>query len=659
MNVKIKEELALALKHQQEGNLEQAKKIFSEILQVEPNNICALHFLGLLYYRLKRYDLSLSLIKKAIEYEPNYVDAYNNLGVILSDVGQYDEAIECYQQAIRVNTNSFFAHYNLGNILREKGHFDKAITCYSKAIELNPTFAEAHCNLGYSLQQKGNLDHAISCYRKAIELNPNFSEAHCNLATVLQNMGLFDEAVNHYRHAIDLNPNSPVAVNNLGNALAEQGKLNEAASCYRLALQLNPSFSPAYSNLLFSLLHNDQFDTASIFSEHLQFAENYEKPLFHHTIPHTNKCSDDRKLRIGYLSPDFKRHSVAYFIEPVLKAHNKNNFEIFCYSNSPVQDDVTKRMKRYTDQWRDIVHMNDEQAAALIKNDGIDILVDLAGHTSNNRILLFARKSAPIQINWIGYPASTGLSSIDYRLVDCYTDPPGMTEQFHTEKLIRLPEIFLCYLPDCDSPEINVIPALEAGCITFGSFNKFSKISSKSFLLWTAILNKIPNSHLILKSIALSDSSTRNYALDKFAEGGIEKNRIKLYSWLPSIREHLELYNRIDIGLDTFPYNGTTTTCEAMWMGVPVITLAGKSHASRVGVSLLSNLGLPELIATTPEEYVAKAIDLARDLEKLQSLRKCLRDMMSRSPLTDAKKFTHHLEEAYRRMWINWCTKNQ
>jgi predicted O-linked N-acetylglucosamine transferase (SPINDLY family) len=234
-----------------------------------------------------------------------------------------------------------------------------------------------------------------------------------------------------------------------------------------------------------------------------------------------------------------------------------------------------------------------------------------------------------------------------------------MTEQFHTEKLIRLPEIFLCYLPDCDSPEINVIPALEAGCITFGSFNKFSKISSKSFLLWTAILNKIPNSHLILKSIALSDSSTRNYALDKFAEGGIEKNRIKLYSWLPSIREHLELYNRIDIGLDTFPYNGTTTTCEAMWMGVPVITLAGKSHASRVGVSLLSNLGLPELIATTPEEYVAKAIDLARDLEKLQSLRKCLRDMMSRSPLTDAQKFTCNLEEAYRKMWRNWCMKNE
>jgi predicted O-linked N-acetylglucosamine transferase (SPINDLY family) len=234
-----------------------------------------------------------------------------------------------------------------------------------------------------------------------------------------------------------------------------------------------------------------------------------------------------------------------------------------------------------------------------------------------------------------------------------------MTEQFHTEKLIRLPENFLCYLPDRDSPEINGIPALEAGCITFGSFNKFSKISSKTFSVWTAILDKIPNSHLIVKSVALSDLTTRNYAFNKFVEGGIDKNRIELYSWLPSVREHLMLYNRIDIGLDTFPYNGTTTTCEALWMGVPVITLAGKSHASRVGVSLLSNVGLPELIATTPDEYVAKAVDLAHDLEKLQSLRKSLRDVMSRSPLTDAKKFTHHLEEAYRKIWANWCMKNE
>jgi predicted O-linked N-acetylglucosamine transferase (SPINDLY family) len=657
--MKINEKLALALKHQQDGDLEQAIKIFSEILQVEPNNIYALHYLGLLYYRLKRYDLSLSLIKKAIEYEPNYVDAYNNLGVILSDIGQYDEAIEYYQQAIKVNSNSFFAYYNLGNILRVKGHFDKATTFYRKAIELNPNFAEAYCNLGYSLQQKGDFDEAITLYRKAIELNPNFAEAYCNLATALQNMGLFDEAINHYRHAIHLNPNSPVVVNNLGNSLAEQGKLNEAASCYRQSLHLNPSFSPAYSNLLFSLLHNDCYDAASIFSEHLQFAENYEKPLTSQIIPHTNICGDDRKLRIGYLSPDFKRHSVAYFIEPVLKAHNKNNFEIFCYSNSPVQDDVTKRIKRYTDQWRNIVHMNDEQAAALIKNDRIDILVDLAGHTSHNRILLFARKPSPIQINWMGYPASTGLSSIDYRIVDSYTDPAGKTDQFNSEALIRLPETFLCYLPDCDSPEINRMPALEAGCITFGSFNKFSKISSKTFSVWTAILNRISNSRLILKSIALSDSSTRNYALDKFVEGGIEKNRIELYSWLLSVRDHLELYNRIDIALDTFPYNGTTTTCEALWMGVPVITLAGTTHASRVGVSLLSNVGLPEMIALTTEEYVAKAVDLARDLDKLQSLRKSLRDMMSRAPLTDAKKFTLNLEECYRGMWANWCAKNQ
>jgi predicted O-linked N-acetylglucosamine transferase (SPINDLY family) len=260
----------------------------------------------------------------------------------------------------------------------------------------------------------------------------------------------------------------------------------------------------------------------------------------------------------------------------------------------------------------------------------------------------------------MGYPATTGLSAMDYRLVDFHTDPPGISDRLHSEKLIRLPENFLCYLPDRESPEIHdTPPALEAGYITFGSFNAFSKLSSTTFSIWTAILKNMPNAQLILKSAALTDSTARKYAFDNFVAGGIEKNRIKLFSWLPSTRDHLMFYNNIDIGLDTSPYNGTTTTCESLWMGVPVITLAGNTHASRVGVSLLSNVGLHELIATSPEEYVAKAIDLAHDMEKLQSLRKCLRDIMACSPLTDAKRFTIHLEEAYRRMWIKWCKKSE
>ena len=303
--------------------------------------------------------------------------------------------------------------------------------------------------------------------------------------------------------------------------------------------------------------------------------------------------------------------------------------------------------------------MSDEQVANLIKSDGVDLLVDLSGLTEHNRWLVFARKAAPVQITWIGYPATTGLSTMDYKIVDSYTDPPGLTDRFYTEKLIRVPGCYLCYLPDRESPEVGPLPALSEGHITFGSFNNFVKLTPDMMGLWSDIVKAIPGSRLVMKAKSLSDKSTYGYVIDTFKQKGIPAERIELLGWEPSSKGHLETFNRIDIALDTFPYHGTTTTCEALWMGVPVITLAGTTHASRVGVSLLSNVGLPELIAATPEEYIAKAVGLARDLEKLQTLRKCLRDMLSRSPLTDAKRFTLNLEEVYRKIWANWYMKDE
>ena len=298
--------------------------------------------------------------------------------------------------------------------------------------------------------------------------------------------------------------------------------------------------------------------------------------------------------------------------------------------------------------------MSDEKVAELIQKDNIDILIDLAGHTAKNRILLFARKPAPIQVSWIGYLATTGLSTIDYKIVDNYTDPIGKTEQFYTETLIRLPESSLCYLPDRDSPEVGPLPALSTGHITFGSFNNFAKVTPEVFTLWARVLNKLPDSRLILKGKSFSDETTCQHAINMFTERGIAAERITLQSWDPSPK-HLESYNLVDIGLDTFPFNGATTTCEALWMGVPVITLAGTAYHSRAGISLLSNVGLLELIAKTHDEYIGIAINLSSDIEKLQLLRKSLRDRMSHSPLTDAKRFTANLEMCYRKMWENWC----
>jgi len=301
--------------------------------------------------------------------------------------------------------------------------------------------------------------------------------------------------------------------------------------------------------------------------------------------------------------------------------------------------------------------MPDEQATELVRRDGIDILVDLAGHTSGSRVLLFARKPAPVQASWIGYPATTGLSAMDYKIVDRYTDPPGMSDQFYTEKLIRLPDSFLCYLPEKDSPEVGMLPVLSSGHITFGSFNNFAKVSPEGIELWGRILKTITGSRLLMKAKSFSDRSTRSYVLDMFARKGIPAERIELVSMKRSFKEHLDTYTRIDIGLDTFPYNGTTTTCEALWMGVPIITLAGSTHASRVGMSLLTNIGLPELVASTDEEYVSSAVNLACDLTKLRSLRETLRGRVMHSPLTDTKRFILNLEHCYRTLWEHWCNQ--
>ena len=677
----------------QRGDINQAEDVCKKILKKKPNNADALHLLGMIYFQRSDYDLAITYILKAVDIDPNFAEALNNLGNIFQKMNRLDEAISCYQKALKLNPNLVQTYLNLGIVLHDTGKIDEALDCYRRVIELKPDHFGAHNNLGLALQKQGKTDESIACYRKALQINPQFADAYNNLANAYKEKGQLDDAKFSYQRAIDLNPRYAEAFHNLGILFNEEGNFDDAIASYqkaleiksdyvdaynsigatyyakghvsqaerffRHALQIQSNYSVAYSNILFMMNYDARHSPEAAFSEHIRFAELFENPLIHLRFPYLNETSPDRKLKIGYVSPDFKRHSVAYFIEPVLSAHNRNNFEIFCFADVEVPDKVTKRIQGYADNWLSIVGKSDEDVAALIRNHCIDILVDLAGHTANKRILLFARKPAPIQVTWIGYPATTGLSAMDYKIVDRYTDPPGVTERFYTEELIRMPKSFLCYLPPIDCPEITDLPAISTGQVRFGSFNNFAKVSSETIQLWTRILQSVPNARLLLKAKSFSDEQTRQHAKEMFAMGNIDGDRVELLPWEQSTHPHLALYNRIDIALDTFPYHGTTTTCEAMWMGVPVITLAGNTHASRVGVSLLSNIGLPELIATTPEEYVAKAVDLAHDPQKLQSLRKRLRDMMSRSPLTDAQKFTCHLEEVYRRVWIKWCKINE
>jgi predicted O-linked N-acetylglucosamine transferase (SPINDLY family) len=460
--------------------------------------------------------------------------------------------------------------------------------------------------------------------------------------------GHLSEAISYYQKAIEIDTHFVHALNNLGGALKDKGQLREAENYLRRALHIQPDYEAAYSNLLLNMHYDDRYSPEAIFSEHIRFANQFEKPLSSQRPPHLNEVNSDRRLRIGYVSPDFRRHSVAYFIEPVLSSHNHDSVEIICYSDVVIPDDVTHRIQGYADTWLSIVGESDKDVAALIQEHKIDILVDLSGHTANNRMLLFARKPAPIQISWIGYPATSGLSAIDYKIVDSYTDPPGMTEHYYTENLIRMPNCFLCYLPDRESPEVGHLPALKSGHVTFGSFNNFAKVNPDMIALWSDILKAVPGSRLLMKAKSLSDRSTREYVTEMFIQKGIPADRFELLGWESSSKGHLEIHNRIDIALDTFPYHGTTTTCEALWMGVPVITLTGKTHASRVSTSLLTNVGLHEFVAASQEEYVGKAVGLANDISHLQSLRNSLRNMISESPLMNAKRFTIQLENCYR-----------
>jgi protein O-GlcNAc transferase len=372
-------------------------------------------------------------------------------------------------------------------------------------------------------------------------------------------------------------------------------------------------------------------------------------------VEHTHDRNLERRLRIGYVSPDFKTHSVSYFIESLISSHDRRQFEVFCYAEVPNPDNKTDHLRKLADGWRSIVEMAMNDVVDCIRGDGIDILVDLTGHTANNRLQVFTKRPAPLQVTWLGYPNTTGLSAMDYRLIDAITDPEGPGDDLHSEQLVRMPNGFLCYTPDVEAPSVKVPPALSNGIVTFGSFNNLSKITSSTLSAWARILEATPNSRLLLKNFSLADAQTRQRYLALFAERGINTKRVEFLNYIPSKSGHLESYNRIDISLDTFPYNGTTTTCEALWMGVPVICLRGDRHAARVGASILTRVGQPDLIAETVDDYVAVAGALAKDQVRLTTLRRSLRPTMAASPLCDAQGFTLDVETAFKNMWREWC----
>ena len=647
--VEIENNLANVLKAQ--GKLDEAVACYRRILKAKPEFAEAHLNLGNALKEQGKIDDAVACYRRALQLKPNFAEGYFHLGLALIGLEKLDEAVACCRRALELKPNNAETYNNLGNALLNQGKLDDAVACFGRAIELKPDYATAFCSLGNALKDQGRLDGAIACYRRAIELKPDFALAHNNLGNSFTHMGKVEDAVACYRRALDLNPDLAIAHNNLGMPLKDQGKLDEAIACFRHAVEVQPDFAEAGSNYVYTLVFCPEYDAQRLYEEHRRWNEQFAEPLAKFIQPHSNERSMSRRLRIGYVSPDFREHVVGFNLLPLFREHNRRQIEIICYSQVISPDANTNLFQGYSDAWRNIVGQSHEAVAQLVREDRIDILVDLTLHMANNRLPVFARRPAPVQVTFAGYPGTTGLSTIDYRLTDPFLDPADGDDRWYSEKSIRLPETFWCYDPASSEPEVNELPALEKGYVTFGCLNNFCKINASVLKLWAQVLNAVDRSRIMILAL---EGSHRQKTLDLLKQEDITSDRV-IFVGKELRRQYLQLYHRIDLGLDTFPYNGHTTSLDSYWMGVPVITLVGPTVVGRAGVSQLSNIGLPELIVHAPDRFVEIAADLAKDKPRLSGLRASLRDRMRNSPLMDAPRFARNIEAVYRMMWHKWC----
>ena len=435
--------------------------------------------------------------------------------------------------------------------------------------------------------------------------------------------------------------------------MKDVGELDESAACYRRALELKPDFAAAHSNLVYTLIFSPRYDAQALYEEHRRWDQQHAARLAKFIRAHLNNRSPYRRLKIGYVSPDFRNHCQAFFTVPLFSAHDHEQFEIVCYADVVRGDGITRQLRSCADAWRSIVGVDDEGVAQLIRQDEIDILVDLTMHMGRNRLLVFARKPAPVQVCWLAYPGTTGVSAMDYRITDRHLDPPGQYGQYYSEESIRLPDSFWCYDPLENQTAVNALPAAAKGHISFGCLNNFCKVNPVVLEIWAEVLSAVDRSRL---TIMAAEGMHRRRVLDLLAERGVADDRVTFVAQQPR-PQYLQTYHGIDIGLDTVPYNGHTTSLDSFWMGVPVVTLTGSTVVGRAGLCQLMNLGLPELIASGPAQFVRIAAELAEDLPRLSKLRATLRERMRASPLMDAPRFARNIEAAYREMWRRWCAR--
>lgn len=621
-------------------------------LELKPDFTHALNNLANLYDARGERTQAAALLERVVTLEPDYAAAHYNLGSVLLTLGELARAEAELRRAVELAPGHVSAWNNLASVLIEGNRKSEAQTLLEHAHALAPDSVDVLVNLGVLLRNVGRMDEAKTLLERAVTLAPGNANAWNNYGNVFIELGDPDAAQQAFVRALEVRPDFAYAWSNYGNALKATGELDAALDAYRRALACDASSEGAHSNLVYATMFATD-DGMAIRAEAERYAARHDAPYLAVPVQHANAPDSGRRLRIGYVSPDFRNHCQSLFTLPVVAQHDRTAFEIVCYASVAQPDEVTARLGAMVDLWRDVRDFDDARLAQQIRDDGIDILVDLTMHMADTRRALFARRPAPVQVAWLAYPGTTGSPAIGWRLTDPWLDPigvPGIDAQY-TERSLRLPDTFWCYAPLEAAQVVNALPALTAGHITFGCLNNPCKLTDATFALWSGVFAALPDAQLVLMAPA---GGARERLLGRLASHGIEAARVRFVGFQPRA-DYLSTWAQIDMALDTFPYNGHTTSLDAFWMGVPVPTRVGRSAASRAGLSLLSNLGLAELAAHDDAAYVQTVVALARDLPRLAALRTGMRARMAASPLMDAVRFTRNMEAAYRLMWRDWC----
>jgi protein O-GlcNAc transferase len=645
--------LQTALAHHQAGRLNDADKLYRQVRTAAPALFDGLHLSGVLAYQQNRYSEAVDLLTRAHRANRKHAFCQMRLGLALAALGQHTDAEPHYRGALKLDPRIPEAWNNLALTLKALGRAPEALDAYRQAIALKPDYYDAHDRLGALIADTQGLPAGIPHFRRALELKSDYAPAWCNLGLALLHEHKFTEAHDCFTRALQHDPALTQALVGRSLAFQQTYRLPEAAASYAEALARDPSHHEARSARLLALNYFDDRPRADDFADHQAFGKACETPPAAAPIatsPESKIQNPKSKIRLAFLSPDLRSHSVAYFLEPILQHLDRERFEIVLYHDHFQVDAMSERLRAQSTLWRNFVGLPHAVVEKQIRADAPNILVDLAGHTGFNRLPVFARRVAPLQISYLGYPNTTGLTSMDFRLVDAITDPSEDDQRFHTEKLVRFAPTAWSYAPPAAAPEV-ALTRPPGRPITFGSFNNFAKVSDTTLALWSRILAAVPDSRVLLKGHGLHDTAIAAFIAERFARRAIDPARIELLGRTPNLASHLALYERMDISLDTFPYHGTTTTCEALWMGVPVVTLAGDRHASRVSASLLTAVGHPEWIAHTPDDYVAIATRLAQSPELLAHTRATLRDDLRRSPLLDHAAQARRFGDALLACW--------